>query len=178
MINGLRWNNKKSVYISRGKKLSWNTDGLNLSTNIWATLETCSLYIKIPRLAADVLAYLYERRSEVRFFRPDVLAYESDPLESDLIVSGPIIATFSSQLPHRCRLIVKVIDVFPDDEKNPDPNPNSIELGGYQRLIRFEMMRGKFRNSCEKPEPFTPGQVTEVKINLNDIDHKFLKGIK
>jgi len=82
--------------------------------------------------------------------RPDVLAYESDPLESDLIVSGPIIADlFVSTSGTDADWIVKVIDVFPDDEKNPDPNPNSIELGGYQRLIRFEMMRGKFRTAAK-----------------------------
>ena len=171
---------KKSVYISRGKKLSWNTDGT----------ESFDEYLSDPSKPVPYTSKFHDSQQmywrtymneDQRFAssRPDVLAYESDPLESDLIVSGPIIADlFVSTSGTDADWIVKVIDVFPDDEKNPDPNPNSIELGGYQRLIRFEMMRGKFRNSCEKPEPFTPGQVTEVKINLNDIDHKFLKGHK
>ena len=71
-----------------------------------------------------------------------------------------------------------MIDVYPDDAIDPDPNPNNIEMGGYQRLIRFEVLRGKFRNSFEKPEPFVPNKITEVKVNLNDVDHTFLKGHK
>ena len=51
-------------------------------------------------------------------------------------------------------------------------------MGGYERLVRTEIMRGKFRNSYENPEPFTPNQITEVKINLNDAFHTFKTGHK
>ena len=111
--------------------------------------------------------------------RPDVLVYETDILEEDLTIAGPIDANlFVSTTGTDSDWIVKVIDVYPDGEKNPENNPNNIEYGGYQRLIRFEVMRGKFRNSMEKPEPFEPGKITEVKFKLNDIDHTFLKGHK
>ena len=111
--------------------------------------------------------------------RPDVLVYETDPLDNDFTIAGPIQADlFVSTTGTDADWIVKVIDVYPDDAKNPEPNPNNIELGGYQRLIRFEMLRGKFRNSLEKPEPFVPNKITEVKINMNDVDHTFLKGHK
>ena len=40
---------------------------------------------------------------------------------------------------------------------NPVPNPGNLQLGGYQMMVRAEVMRGKFRNSYEKPEPFAPG---------------------
>ena len=43
-------------------------------------------------------------------------------------------------------------------------------------LVRAEIMRGKFRNSFEKPEPFVPGKITEVKWELPDVAHTFLKG--
>lgn len=39
-------------------------------------------------------------------------------------------------------------------------------------------MRGKFRNSMEKPEPFVPNKITEVKFDLNDVAHCFKKGHK
>jgi len=111
--------------------------------------------------------------------RPDVLVYETEPLDKDITVSGPIEADlFVSTTGTDADWIVKLIDVFPDDAKNPDPNPNDVEMGGYQRLLRYEIMRGKFRNNYEKPEPFVPNKVAEVKINLNDIDHTFLKGHK
>lgn len=37
-------------------------------------------------------------------------------------------------------------------------------------------MRGKFRNSYVHPKPFVPGKISEVKINLKDVDHMFKKG--
>ncbi|HNP54653.1 MAG TPA: CocE/NonD family hydrolase C-terminal non-catalytic domain-containing protein, partial [Ferruginibacter sp.] len=46
----------------------------------------------------------------------------------------------------------------------------------YQMLVRAEIMRGKFRNSYSDPQPFQPGVITPVKIQLNDVAHTFLKG--
>jgi predicted acyl esterase len=51
-------------------------------------------------------------------------------------------------------------------------------MPGYERLVRAEVMRGKFRNSLSKPEPFVPGQPSNVKIKLNDVAHTFKKGHK
>ena len=49
-------------------------------------------------------------------------------------------------------------------------------MGGYQMLVRGEVMRGKFRNNFENPEPFSPGKITEVKYELPDVAHTFQKG--
>ena len=78
--------------------------------------------------------------------------------------------------------VVKVIDVFPADYptpewKGPQPEPaNRVRMGGYQQLVRGEPFRGKFRNSFEKPEPFTPGAVAKVGFKLPDIFHTFRTG--
>jgi len=126
--------------------------------------------------------YLRTYMSEDQRFaasRPDVLVYETEPLEYNVTVAGPIYADlYVSTTGTDADWIVKIIDVYPEGEENPEPNPNNVEYGGYQRLIRYEIMRGKFRNSYEKPEPFIPNKITEVKIKLNDIDHTFLKGHK
>jgi len=72
--------------------------------------------------------------------------------------------------------LVKLIDVFPDDTPvNPATN---YPMGGYQMLVRAEIMRGKFRNSFEKPEPFVPNKPTEVKYTMPDVAHTFKKGHK
>lgn len=111
--------------------------------------------------------------------RPDVLTFETEPLESDLTIAGPINAQlYISTTSTDADFVVKVIDVYPDDEPNPNPNPNQVEMGGYQRLIRAEIFRGKFRNSYEQPEPFTPNKVETVNIKLNDAFHTFKKGHK
>ena len=61
--------------------------------------------------------------------------------------------------------VVKLIDVYPDDYPDPNPNPTGVQMGGYQQLVRGEVMRGKFRNSFEKPEPFEPGKPTQVEVH-------------
>ena len=69
-----------------------------------------------------------------------------------------------------------MIDVYPNDYPDPTPNPTRVRMGGYQQLVRGDVMRGKFRNSFEKPEPFTPDQSTLVKFNLPDCFHTFRTG--
>lgn len=49
-------------------------------------------------------------------------------------------------------------------------------MNGYQMLVRGEVMRGKFRNSFETPEPFVPNKITQVKFYLPDVAHTFQKG--
>ncbi len=74
--------------------------------------------------------------------------------------------------------IVKLIDVLPENEPNFKTQPRGFQMAGYQRLVRAEIMRGKFRNSFEDPAPFEPGKITNVKFNLNDVAHIFKKGHK
>ncbi len=111
------------------------------------------------------------------FTRPDVISFQTELLDVDITIAGPITADlFVSTTGSDADWVVKLIDVYPYDAENPDPNPAGVEMGGYQRLIRYEIMRGKFRNSYEHPEPFKPNEVTNVKFNLNDAFHTFKKG--
>ncbi len=96
--------------------------------------------------------------------RSDVVYYTSDVLQNDITLLGPITANLSVSLSNTdADFIVKVIDVLPDSSQT-------------QQLVRAEVLRGKFRNSFEKPEPFVPDQPTNVKFELNDVAHTFLKG--
>ncbi len=107
--------------------------------------------------------------------RADVVVYQTEPLTDDLTVTGPIDANlFFSTTGTDADLIVKVIDVFPDDA--PQWEGSKIPQGGYQMLIRGEVLRGRFRNSFELPEAFVPEKITEVKYQLPDIAHTFKKG--
>ncbi|HZE84005.1 MAG TPA: CocE/NonD family hydrolase C-terminal non-catalytic domain-containing protein, partial [Puia sp.] len=49
-------------------------------------------------------------------------------------------------------------------------------MGGYQMLVRGEIMRGRYRESFEKPIPFKPGKIEEVHYVLPDVAHVFKKG--
>jgi putative CocE/NonD family hydrolase len=96
--------------------------------------------------------------------RSDVVYYTSDVLQNDVTLVGPITANLSVSISNTdADFVVKVIDVLPDNNQT-------------QRLVRAEVLRGKFRNSFEKPEPFVPNQPTNVKFELNDVAHTFLKG--
>ncbi len=107
--------------------------------------------------------------------RPDVLVFQTDVLDADLTVTGPIDANiYFSTSGTDADLVVKVIDVFPDDA--PQWDGSAVPQGGYQMLVRGEVMRGRFRNSYEKPEPFKPGEPAQVRYQLPDIAHTFKKG--
>jgi putative CocE/NonD family hydrolase len=109
--------------------------------------------------------------------RPDVLVFETDTLMEDLNLTGKIMANlFVSMTGTDADFIVKLIDVLPESEKNPNPNPKNYQLAGAQRLVRAEVFRGKFRNSYEKPQAFVPGKVEQVSFSLNEVAHVFKKG--
>ncbi|HMU46039.1 MAG TPA: CocE/NonD family hydrolase [Chitinophagaceae bacterium] len=116
--------------------------------------------------------------------RPDVLTFQTDVLEEDITLAGPVIADLKVSLSGTdADFVVKIIDVFPDDFKYPGSVPQqgrtaggSYPMGGYQMLVRGEIMRGKYRNSFEKPEPSKPNKIETVKFQLPDIAHTFKKG--
>lgn len=111
--------------------------------------------------------------------RPDVLVYQSEVLDEDVTIVGPITAElYVSTSGTDSDWIVKLIDVYPDDAPDNEPNPCNVRMGGYQMLLRGEIMRGKFRNSLEHPEPMTPNEITKIEFTLNDVYHTFLKGHK
>src|SRR5258708_8696689 len=109
--------------------------------------------------------------------RPDVLVYQADVLDDDLTIAGPIAARLNvSTTGTDSDWVVKLIDVYSGDYPNPEPNPANLQMGGYQQLVRGEVMRGKFRNSYEKPEPFEPGKLTNLEWVLPDAYHTFRRG--
>jgi putative CocE/NonD family hydrolase len=109
--------------------------------------------------------------------RTDVLVYETEPLEEDLTVAGPIGVTLhASTTGTDSDFVVKVIDVYPADFPDPKPNPKEVRMGNYQQLLRGEPFRGKFRKSFEKPEPFVPGKVEKIDFTMPGIYHTFRRG--
>jgi predicted acyl esterase len=52
----------------------------------------------------------------------------------------------------------------------------TFAMGGYQQLVRGEPFRGKFRQSFEKPDAFTPGKAEEVNFTMQDVNHTFRRG--
>jgi uncharacterized protein len=109
--------------------------------------------------------------------RTDVLVYETDPLTEDVILAGALKPSlFVSTTGTDSDWVVKLIDVYPDAYPDPEPNPSGVKMGGYQQLVRGELMRGRFRHSYEKPEAFVPGKRDKVEYAMPDVCHNFRKG--
>ena len=103
--------------------------------------------------------------------RPDVLTWATDELSDDITLAGQVTAKiFASTTGSDSDWIVKLIDVY------PEKNSQNWRLSGYELMIADEIFRGRFRNSFEKPEPITPGEVTPFTIDLHTADHVFKKG--
>lgn len=142
-------------------------------------------YNSVPNKPVPYTNGIYARRNneymveDQRFaaVRPDVLVYESPELTEDLHIAGTIQADLRvSMTGSDADFVVKLIDVLPANERNFKNAPRGFQMAGFQRLVRAEVMRGKFRDSYSDPKPFQPGVITPVKIQLNDVAHTFLKG--
>lgn len=116
--------------------------------------------------------------------RNDVLVFETEILQNDITLAGSVIADLKVSISTTdADFVVKVIDVFPDDFKYDTAYcckglKTEAEMAGYQMLVRGEIMRGRFRNSFEKPEAFKPNAIETVKFELPDVAHTFKKGHK
>ena len=112
--------------------------------------------------------------------RPDVLVFETDILSEDYTLAGDILAKLKvATTGSSADWIVKVIDVHPDNlEETNDKLQDHLKMSNYHLMVRSEVLRGRFRNSFEHPEPFIPNKKTEVNIKLQDVFHTFKKGHK
>ncbi len=167
---------EKTLYFHANGKLSFDAP---------TTTETADEYVSDPNSPVPYQDGIQARRTreymldDQRFAsrRPDVKVYQTDTLKDDITLTGPVLADlFSSISTTDVDYVVKLVDVFPDNYPAPSPNPKNVTMAGYQMLVRGEIFRGKYRNSFEKPEPFVPGKVTEIKYHLPDVAHTFRKG--
>jgi putative CocE/NonD family hydrolase len=175
----------RPIYLYENGGLSWTRPGQS---------NSFTEYISDPARPVPYTEDVHQNRTSAymnddqRFAwrRTDVISFETFPLEEDLTLAGPITADLKVSITGTdADFVVKVIDVFPDDFRYPtDINQQgrsggvSYPMGGYQMLVRGEIMRGKYRNSFENPEPFKPGKIETVKFDLPDIAHTFKKGHK
>lgn len=171
------------LYMHEKEKLRWSAP---------TTKNSFSEYISDPAKPVTYTEDVHFRRTNAymtddqRFAsrRPDVLTFQTDILDEDMTLGGTVIADlFTSVTSTDADYIVKIIDVFPSDFRYSDVRfdsgrngDDSYPMGDYQMLVRGEVMRGKYRNSFEKPVPFVPNKVEKVRFELPDVAHTFKKG--
>jgi putative CocE/NonD family hydrolase len=170
----------KNLFIGNHEKLDFNKNN--------SPSPTFYEYISNPAKPVPYAEKVHNERTreymtdDQRFAgrRTDVLSFEMDELKEDLTLAGPVIANLMVSISTTdADFVVKLIDVFPDDFSYPETskgNGADYPMGGYQMLVRAEIMRGKYRNSFSIPAPFVPNKPTSVKFELPDIAHTFKKG--
>ena len=111
--------------------------------------------------------------------RPDVLVFETDVLAEDVTMAGDILAKLQvATTGTDADWVVKVVDVFPNDEPETKEVQQYLKMSNYHMMVRSEVMRGRFRNSFVNPEPFVANEKTPVNVKLQDVFHTFKKGHK
>ncbi|MGA8853626.1 MAG: CocE/NonD family hydrolase [Christiangramia sp.] len=111
--------------------------------------------------------------------RPDVLVFETDVLEDDMKLVGEIEAMLKvATTGTAADWVVKLIDVYPPDAQNYEETMSHLKMSNYHMMVRSEVMRSRFRNSFENPEPLTANKKTDVNLTLQGINHTFKKGHK
>jgi uncharacterized protein len=144
-------------------------------------------YISYPATSVPQEYMVSDQRFAAR--RPDVLVYETEPLDGDITVAGPVLPRLNvSTSGTDSDFVVKLIDVYPADyqpgqpasaqqqQQRRDVSLPEETMNDYQQLVRGEPFRGKFRKSFAHPEPFTPGQVTALSFEMPDVNHTFRRG--
>lgn len=176
---------KRTLYFGDNGSLSWKEPQTEFNT--------FDEYVSDPKKPVPFIAYPSTEVpreymvSDQRFAssRPDVLVYQTEPLEEDVTIAGQVSPQlFASTSGTDADWVVKLIDVYPSvypekqavHERRSDVPPPTVSMAGYQQLVRGGPLRGKFRHSFEKPEPFAPGKVETISYNMSDILHTFRRG--
>jgi putative CocE/NonD family hydrolase len=100
--------------------------------------------------------------------RPDVLTFQTPPLERDVEVTGPIgVRVWLSSSAVDTDVTAKLIDVHPPNVDYPD---------GYALNIGDSILRARYREDRGRPTPMTPGEVYPIDVVLYPTSNVFAAG--
>ncbi len=100
--------------------------------------------------------------------RPDVLVFETEPLSTDLEVTGAIEGNlWISSDGADTDFTIKLIDVYPPSEDYPE---------GYALNLTDGILRCRYRDSWSEPGLMTPGEVYRIKVAAFPTSNLFKRG--
>jgi hypothetical protein len=103
--------------------------------------------------------------------RPDVLVYETAPLDHAVQIAGsPVADLYATTTGTDGDFIVKVIDVYPDTVADDQA------MGGYELNVSMDIFRGRYRESFEHPTAIPAGKPQRYRFALPPTNHVFLPG--
>ncbi len=100
--------------------------------------------------------------------RPDVLWYQTAPLEKDLTITGELrmVLWVSSTAPDT-DFCVKLLDIHPPSADYPT---------GYSMPLSEGVLRARYREGFTTQKLMAPGKVYRVEVNLEPVANRFLAG--
>ena len=100
--------------------------------------------------------------------RPDVVVFQTEPLEAPVEVVGPIRVTlYASSTAVDTDFTVKLVDVYPPTADFPT---------GFEMNLTDGILRARYRNDPSRSEPMTPGEVYELTIEPYPTANRFKAG--
>lgn len=166
---------KQSLFLADANSLSWSKPGKDGTVDYTYDPAKPTPYLSDFATSRNAPGDWLARNQAFLNARSDTALFTMPALTEDLRIAGPIKADMWIKTTGTdADLVVQVLDVYPSD--TPDLNRKGDSMAGYQIMVRGEIMRSKFRNSWEKPEPIKPGEPTHVVFDLNDVLHTFKKG--
>ena len=100
--------------------------------------------------------------------RPDVLVFQTPPLDEDVEVTGPVtVRLWISSSAVDTDFTARLLDIHPPSEDYPS---------GYHMNLTDSIIRARYRESREKAVLMEPGEVYEVQIDLFPTSNLFKAG--
>jgi len=100
--------------------------------------------------------------------RPDILVFETEPLEADCEVTGPVAAELwvSSDCPDT-DFTMKLVDVYPPSEEYPC---------GFAMNVTDGILRARYRDSWEHPSLMEEGVIYRLRVEAFPTSNLFVRG--
>jgi putative CocE/NonD family hydrolase len=100
--------------------------------------------------------------------RPDVVVFQTEPLEEDVEVIGPItVHLFASSSALDTDFTAKLVDVYPASTDFP---------AGFDLNLTDGIVRARYRDAPERADLMTPGRVYELVVEPFPTANVFKKG--
>jgi putative CocE/NonD family hydrolase len=100
--------------------------------------------------------------------RPDVVVFQTAPLDQAVEVTGPITVQLSAASSAvNTDFMAKLIDVYPPSADWPE---------GYEMIFQDGVIRASHRESMSHPTPLEPGKVYDFTIEIPPVSNVFKKG--
>ncbi|HEY8592546.1 MAG TPA: CocE/NonD family hydrolase [Sphingomicrobium sp.] len=111
--------------------------------------------------------------------RPDVISYTTAPLTKPVHIMGaPKVQLFAATSGTDSDWVVKLIDVYPNENPEDAGQGAKRDMSGFQLPIGIEIFRGRYVDSFAKPRALRPSKPEQFNFELPNVDHVFLPGHK